>query len=122
MCSSCGVQIGALWASLFALRPALITPMSVVMKSWGRLLILAGLALPLGRTGTVWAEARPFTVADDIELSRFGDPNGGQAEAVRLSPSGDSVAVYTERGRIDVNRPEGELRIYRMHDIGEFLG
>ena len=122
MCSSCGVQIGALCASLFALRPALITPMSVVMKSWGRLLILAGLALPLGRTGTVWAEARPFTVADDIELSRFGDPNGGQAEAVRLSPSGDSVAVYTERGRIDVNRPEGELRIYRMHDIGEFLG
>ena len=49
---------------------------------------------------------KPFTVADEIGLMHFGDPVGGQADAVRASPDGNYFAVDTERGRLDLNRPE----------------
>src|ERR1039458_4824619 len=60
---------------------------------------------------------RPFTVADDIELTHFDDG----AEAVRFSPDGNYFAVYTERGRLDLNRPEDSLRFYRSQDVENFL-
>ena len=67
------------------------------------------------------APGKPFTVAEEIELAQFGDPNAGQAEAVQWSPDGKYVAALTERGRLDLNRPEDTLRIYRAQDLLSFL-
>ncbi len=61
---------------------------------------------------------RPFTVADDIVLTDFGDA----ADAVRFSADGNYFAVYTEHGRLDLNRPEDSLRFYRSRDVENFLG
>ncbi len=66
-------------------------------------------------------DKRPFSISDDIELSHFGDPYTGKAEAIQFSPDGRYVAVYTERGRLQLDRPEGTLRIYRSRDIGGAL-
>jgi dipeptidyl aminopeptidase/acylaminoacyl peptidase len=66
------------------------------------------------------AKAR-FTVADEIELTHFGDPYTGEAEAVLFSPDGNYVAVDSEHGRLDLNRPEDSLRFYSVRDIENFL-
>jgi len=61
--------------------------------------------------------AQPFTVADDIGLTLFGNPS----QTVQFSPDENYFAVYTERGRLDVNRLEDSLRFYRSHDVKLFL-
>src|SRR6266853_6747059 len=67
------------------------------------------------------ATTRPFTVAEEIGLAHFGDPYTAAAEAVRFSPNGRFFAVNTERGRLDISRPEGSLRIYRSDDVRNLL-
>jgi hypothetical protein len=67
------------------------------------------------------AASEPFTVAAEIELAHFGDPYGLEADEVRFSPNGAYVAAYAERGRLELNRPEGELRIYQTADIRRSL-
>ena len=64
---------------------------------------------------------RRFTVSDDIELSHFGDPYTAQAEPITFSPDRQYFIVDTERGRIDLNRPESTLRVYRTADVEKFL-
>jgi dipeptidyl aminopeptidase/acylaminoacyl peptidase len=64
---------------------------------------------------------QPLTVAEEIALAHFGDPYGGEAQALQFSPDGQYFAVLTERGRIDLNRPQDTLRIYRTHDVVSFL-
>jgi hypothetical protein len=65
---------------------------------------------------------KPFTVADDIGLTSFGGPQGNQEFATALfSPDGNYFAVYTSRGRLDVNRVEDSLRFYRSQDVESFL-
>ena len=54
---------------------------------------------------------RPFTVAEEIGLSLF-IPDMGRANP-RFSPDGEYFAVYSQRGRLDLNRPEYSLRFYR---------
>jgi dipeptidyl aminopeptidase/acylaminoacyl peptidase len=61
-----------------------------------------------------------FTVADEIGLTLFGTPAGGPPE-VHFSPDRNYVAVYSTRGRLDLNRPEDSLRFYRVRDIENFL-
>ena len=67
------------------------------------------------------AAGRPFTVKEEIGIAHFGDPYGLEADTVLFSPNHEFVAAYAERGRIDINRPEGELRFYRARDVREFL-
>jgi hypothetical protein len=83
--------------------------------------ICVAVALPLVCAIASGAARRPFTVAEEIELAHFGDPYTLQAEAVQWSPNGDYVAVNTERGRLDIGRPEAQLRVYRTRDIREFV-
>jgi len=66
------------------------------------------------------AAALPFTVADEIGIAQFNDLDGAGAQ-VRFSPDGEYLAAYAERGRLDVNQVEGELRIYRSTDLRAFL-
>jgi len=63
---------------------------------------------------------RPFTVADEIGLTLFGNPVGGPPK-VSFSPDKNYFAVWTERGRLDLNRPEDCLRFYRTQDVNTFL-
>jgi len=64
---------------------------------------------------------RRFSVADDIRVAHFGDPYTGKTDAVTFSPDGQYFVVYTERGLLDQDRPEGTLRIYRTKDVQQFL-
>jgi dipeptidyl aminopeptidase/acylaminoacyl peptidase len=62
---------------------------------------------------------KPYTVADEIELSRFiPDMDGSN---IRFSPDGNYFAVYSARGRLDLNRPQDSLRFYRSQDVRLFL-
>jgi dipeptidyl aminopeptidase/acylaminoacyl peptidase len=73
-------------------------------------------------SGVCGGTQRRFTVADDIELSHFGDPYTAQAEPITYSPDGRYFVVTTQRGRRDLNRPESTLRLYRTKDVRRFLG
>jgi len=61
------------------------------------------------------AVKRPFTVADDIRLTLFGNP------AVTFSPDLRYFVVETQRGLLKLNRPESALRIFRTGDVIQFL-
>jgi len=63
---------------------------------------------------------KPFTVADEIGLANFGVFSSEQ-EAITFSADGSYFAVYTERGRLDLNCVEDSLRFYRSQDVKEFL-
>ncbi len=80
------------------------------------LIALAGLA-------SVPAHSRQrFTVTDDIAFSYFGDPfNAGASQPVIFSPDSRYFIVRTQRGRLDLARPETTLRIYRTTDVRAFL-
>src|SRR6266478_5129783 len=62
---------------------------------------------------------KPFTVADEIGLTLF-IPNTGVPN-LRFSPDGKFLAVYGERGRLELNRVEDSLRFYRSQDVQNFL-
>jgi dipeptidyl aminopeptidase/acylaminoacyl peptidase len=64
---------------------------------------------------------KPFTVADEIGLTLFNDPNGAGRGKVLRSPDGNYFAVWSERGRLDFNRVEDSLRFYRSQDVAGFL-
>ncbi len=78
------------------------------------LLLLGFLCLPC--PASVIAAQR-FTVADEIGLSLFDEFE----PAVRFSPDGSYFTVFSERGRLDLNRPEDSLRFYRSQDVESFL-
>jgi hypothetical protein len=68
------------------------------------------------------AGARHFTVNDDVQFSQFGDLfEGGSLSASAFSPDGAYFVVNTERGRLDLNRPESVVRIFQTKDIKAFL-
>jgi dipeptidyl aminopeptidase/acylaminoacyl peptidase len=69
------------------------------------------------------ARGRSFTVTDEIGLTLFDNPFGAsrQDESVRRSPDGNYFAVWSERGRLDVNQVEDSLRFYRRRDVEAFL-
>lgn len=64
------------------------------------------------------AAKRRFTVADDIGLWTFGVDG---SKPFMFSPDGKYVEVETEHGRLDLNRAEATLRIFRTEDIRQFL-
>jgi dipeptidyl aminopeptidase/acylaminoacyl peptidase len=61
-----------------------------------------------------------FTVADDIALTYFAPPGGGPVQ-VKFSPDGNYFAVWSERGRLDLNCVEDSLHFYRRQDVEAFL-
>lgn len=87
--------------------------------AFGRIALV--FCLPLLCMGVASAGTRPeaskrrFTVADDIGLVQFGYP--GYA----FSPNGRYFVVDTTRGRLELNRPEDTLRVYRTEDVRQLL-
>ena len=72
-------------------------------------------------TGQANGATRPFSVIDEIGLAHFGELYRWEVADLQFSPDGHYVAALTERGRIDLNRPEDTLRIYRTKDVRAFL-
>jgi dipeptidyl aminopeptidase/acylaminoacyl peptidase len=62
---------------------------------------------------------RPFTIIDEIGLQLF-IPDAWRPNP-RFSPDGRFFAVYSQRGRLDLNRPEYSLRFYRTAQVEDFL-
>jgi dipeptidyl aminopeptidase/acylaminoacyl peptidase len=56
---------------------------------------------------------RKFTVPDDIGLAL--------EESIQFSPDAQFFAVYSERGRLDLDRVEDSLRFYKSADVKAFL-
>ena len=86
--------------------------------------IVAILSLPAVLPGSGVAQQatkRPFTVADDVALSRFGSGASWDDDPFVFSPDHRFFAVYTEHGRLDLNRPESILRVYGTKDIVHIL-
>ena len=83
--------------------------------------VLAGLALLALPEIAFAAPARPFVVIDDIEAASFGDRNGGSVAPITISPDGALAVVVAQRGRMDLLRPEAELRVYRLEDLRESI-
>jgi dipeptidyl aminopeptidase/acylaminoacyl peptidase len=63
---------------------------------------------------------RPFTVADDIEMTHF-EVDSDPARIVKFSPDRSYFVIRTERGRLDLNRCEDSLRFYRSEVVKGFL-
>jgi hypothetical protein len=79
------------------------------------------LAVGAGAVNLPGHATRRFTVADDIEWSRFGDPYNAQVDPVTFSPDGLYFVVHTERGVIETNRPESTLRVYSTEEVRQYL-
>jgi dipeptidyl aminopeptidase/acylaminoacyl peptidase len=62
----------------------------------------------------------PFTIADEIGLTYFSDPNGAPAE-IHFSPDGNYFVTWTERGDRDEDCVHDSLTFYRVRDTEQFL-
>jgi dipeptidyl aminopeptidase/acylaminoacyl peptidase len=89
-------------------------------KQSARFLLIAAFLCLNHQVSRAQQTERPFTVADEIDLTLFGHPNGQPTE-VHFSPDENYFAVWTERGRLDLNLVEDSLRFYRTKDIKSFL-
>lgn len=87
----------------FALRAFLLGTMTLLLVLSG-----SGITKTEGR--------RKFTVSDDIGLTHLN-----RADAIRFSPDDRYFVVLSERGRLDLNRPESSLRFYSTEDVKHFL-
>ncbi len=81
---------------------------------------LIGCAIAYAAETDKGAPQRPFTVADDIGLARFDDPLAGMPPIV-LSPDGQFAAVRIQRGLLEQNRLEDELRVYDLAVLNDFV-
>src|SRR5438309_10474437 len=82
--------------------------------------IICLLGVLISSRAPLQAAKRPFTVADDVALSRFGSSTSDDDPFV-FSPNHRFFAVCTEHGRLDLNRPESILRVYGTEDIIRIL-
>jgi dipeptidyl aminopeptidase/acylaminoacyl peptidase len=64
---------------------------------------------------------RSFTVVDDIAVAQFGDPNTALTAPITASPDNSSYVIYSERGRLDLNRPEGTLVWYSDQELRSYI-
>jgi len=63
---------------------------------------------------------KPFTVSDEIALTLFNDLDGRPPE-IHFSPDGNYFAVWSQRGRLDLNVVEDSLRFFRTQDVNDFM-
>ncbi|MCU1315248.1 MAG: hypothetical protein JWN63_570 [Candidatus Acidoferrum typicum] len=78
------------------------------------------IVLAIDLTFSSYAAQRKFTVRDDIELTSFNSASSEQ-DPVVFSPNRLFVAVYSERGLLDRDRPESTVRIYKIEEVRRFL-
>ena len=108
------------YSQVTALRLALRVVKRSAITSFSLLLILLSSLLWVSPSCKAQQTTRPFSIADDIGLTLFGTPQGGPPE-LYFSPNGRYFAVWTERGRLDLDQVEDSLRFYRSRDVSQFL-
>jgi dipeptidyl aminopeptidase/acylaminoacyl peptidase len=91
--------------------------MNQLLRLWAFSIAFCGALL---FTTTRCDAKQPFTIADEIQLTLFDYPNGEEGE-MHFSPDGRYFTVWSERGRLDVNRVEDSVRFYRSADVDKFL-
>jgi dipeptidyl aminopeptidase/acylaminoacyl peptidase len=78
----------------------------------------------LGSLFAPWTQAqtakRHFTVTDDAALSYLGNIQTEDPPFI-FSPDHRFISVLTQHGRLDLNRPESVVRVYRSDDIAQIL-
>jgi hypothetical protein len=71
------------------------------------------LAFILDVASAAYPQERAFTVKDDIEMVRFNEPSGGQANAAaKSSPDGRYFAVVTSKGNLRFDEIESTVSIF----------
>ena len=67
-------------------------------------------------------QTHPFTVADDIEMTRFGDPLAGvTGETAKVSPDGEHIAIVTSKGIIKTNQIQSTIFVFDTASLEAFL-
>lgn len=95
---------------------------TVTSTSWQSILATVCLLGILISSGIpLQAANRMFTVASDAVLSHFGGRTSLDDDPFVFSPNRRFFVVSIEHGRLDLNRPESILRIYRTGDISRIL-
>lgn len=84
-----------------------------IVRSFG----IAGFALAFSSASVSAEVKRPYIVQDDIGVAFFGDKGTGTVRPINISPDGKLAAVVVERGDLDRDRPEDEVRVYRLSDL-----
>lgn len=80
-------------------------------------IFIAGLLFLNGMVSRAQQAKKPFTVGDEIGLTLFEELDN----KVQFSPDGQYFAIYTQRGRLDLNRVETSLRFYSSREVEKFL-
>src|SRR5437879_2303747 len=86
--------------------------MRLVVLKLGRVLLCEALALT-ALTNVTNASQRPFTVTDDVEMSRV-------TEGPVWSPDGKHFYVTIERGLLDENVPEYTAWVWSTEEVTQF--
>jgi hypothetical protein len=93
--------------------------MKLGMNRCSRALVLL-LAIGISLTDSP-AQARRFTLTDDIEMSHFLDERSGEYNPGIVSPNGQYFVVATRRGVLKTNQESVTVRIYRTADVRQFV-
>lgn len=83
-------------------------------KAWLYALACVGLAT-VGHTQAL----RPWTVAEEVGLADFFPYHGTMP--IMVSPDGRYIAVRVERGLLNINRVEDEVRVYDRAALARFV-
>jgi dipeptidyl aminopeptidase/acylaminoacyl peptidase len=70
----------------------------------------------------VWAQSRPFTVADDITMERFTEPSGAEGSPnASFSPDGRLFVIVTSKGVLQTDEIESTLTVFSSGEVRAFL-
>jgi dipeptidyl aminopeptidase/acylaminoacyl peptidase len=87
---------------------------------YGAAIALAWLALPCAQ-----AQSHPFTVKDDISMTRISDPRANPSVSgsniVWPSPDGRWAAIVTSRGILRSDKIESSIVVFNLHVAAEAL-
>jgi dipeptidyl aminopeptidase/acylaminoacyl peptidase len=92
-----------------------------IVRLTNRRILVFMACILIGGAAPAWS-ARPFTVEDDIGFTNFGDPYSSLEEPISYSPDGRLALAIAQRGRLDINRPESIIRVYRIEELRKLLG
>jgi hypothetical protein len=85
----------------------------------------AAIAIAVIALSRAHSQDHPFTVKDDIAMTRFSDPLSDHSvagsESVRRSPDGKHFALVTTKGLLDSNQIQSDISVFDIEEISAFL-
>lgn len=90
----------------------------MLIGKWKAVALCFAFVFPaLETTHAIGGNKRPFSVADDIALTDFGD----EEHTIQFAPNGKYFAVWSERGQLDTNQVEDSIRFYGTREVEVWL-